>query len=195
MNQQLQSSPLPLQTPHTNQQSQFNPEETTTLSKQPKAAEAARCYSSLMSSLVNFSQWHFNKHTSAMQCKPNQYMCVISKRYRGGAKQTNAWVPTVCRVIFIFLHASFHVSATAKHPFICVCFSKNVLSHICLSKIPLCPSKISFELTDFPKKPEVSTSALHLKIRMQAFCYCSNAISTYLLPCSLPQWWWINIFF
>jgi hypothetical protein len=37
-------------------------------------------------------------------------------------------------------HAYFHVSALAKHP------------------LPVCPSKTSFGITDFPKKPEVSTS-------------------------------------
>jgi hypothetical protein len=52
-----------------------------------------------------------------------------------------------CRVC----HTSFHVSATAKHPFNCVCFRKTFFHMLALAKT-------SFDITDFPKKPEVSIS-------------------------------------
>jgi hypothetical protein len=42
MNQQLQSSPLGRQTPHTSHQQQFNPEETARCANQPEVAEAEK---------------------------------------------------------------------------------------------------------------------------------------------------------
>jgi len=50
------------------------------LVNQPKWEEAARCHRNLMRRfLVRFSLWNYNKQSSAMKCKANQYMCVISE--------------------------------------------------------------------------------------------------------------------
>jgi hypothetical protein len=60
-------------------------------------------------------------------------------------------------------HMSFHVFAIAKHPFTCVCFSETFFHVSPLAKrFFTCPqSKTSFDITDFPKKPEVSTSPIY----------------------------------
>jgi hypothetical protein len=71
--------------------------------------------------------------------------------------------PTVCGVIFALLHhGSFHVSAIAKHPSTCVEDSplqQNILSLVC-------PSKTSFEITDFPNNLEVSTSSIIVALQV-----------------------------
>jgi hypothetical protein len=55
-------------------------------------------------------------------------------------------------------HVSFLVFAIAKHPYALVCFRKTFLHMPTLTKYPFTcvPSKISFDITYFPKKPEVS---------------------------------------
>ena len=59
-------------------------------------------------------------------------------------------------------HTSFHMSAITKHPFIYICFNETFFQHEYLlhqnSLSPVCPRKTSFGITEFPKKPEVSTS-------------------------------------
>lgn len=89
-----------------------------------------------------FSQWYHHEQSSARQCKVNQNMCVLVKNSEVEQSKPILELPLSVGILFIFLHyESFHKSAIAIHPFICVCFSKT-----------------SFDLTDFPNKPEVSTS-------------------------------------
>lgn len=54
MNQQLLSSPLSRQTPYTNQELQFNPEETARFTNRPEALKAASCHRNLTISFVFF---------------------------------------------------------------------------------------------------------------------------------------------
>jgi hypothetical protein len=77
MNRQLQFSPFGSY--HMNQQRQFNPKDTTRLTNQSEAVEATRNCRNLTSSSASFSLWHYHKQSSAMQCKMNQYMNVISE--------------------------------------------------------------------------------------------------------------------
>ena len=82
-------------------------------------------------------------------------MPVVSEEKRSRSKQTNAQAPTVCGVIFIFLHHTpFHVSPLA-----------NILQ-------PVCSSKTSFDIPDFPKKPEVSTSTKGSHSCKVCVCVC-----------------------
>jgi hypothetical protein len=50
-----------------------------------------------------------------------------------------------------------------KHPFTCVCIRTTFFHVSAFQDIlcPVCPSKTSFVITDFPKKPEVFTSDSH----------------------------------
>ena len=91
----------------------------------------------LRSSLVSFSLWRTHKWGSVMQCRVNQFMHVVSKDQWGRKKQTNAQVPTVCGVKFIFF-------LNIMPPF--MCYSKTSF-HQCLLQqnilFPVCPSKTS----------------------------------------------------
>lgn len=70
------------------------------------------------------------------KCKANQYTHAAMK------SQLDARAPTVCGVVFLLLHhTAFHMSATAKHPFTCVCFRKTIFYVFDLAKHPYSPSK------------------------------------------------------
>ena len=104
----------------------FNPEEPARLTNQPEATEAARsCRDLMKSSLVSY------KWSSAMQRKANQR----------NIRRTNTCVSSVKAMLQLPLsvgsyllsskhHVSLHVSAIAKYPFTCVCFSKTFF-HLC----------------------------------------------------------------
>jgi hypothetical protein len=81
---------------------------------------------------------------------------------------------TISWVIFIFI----------LHPFICL-LEPNILS-------PVCPSKTSFDITDFPKKPQVSTSEKQASnpegnwlSQQQSWCYL---IGRHIFPSRLILW-------
>jgi hypothetical protein len=61
-------------------------------------------------------------------------------------------------------HTSSHMFAIAKHPLTCVYFRKTFFHMPTSTKHPFTcvPSKISFDITYFTKKPEVSTSPIPL---------------------------------
>lgn len=92
--------------------------------------------------------------------KANQYMNTVREEYKGRPNQTSAQClsPSVYGVIFMLLHqASFHVSPPEKHPLTSACFRKTVF-HVVSVLSPMYPRKTSFDITNFPKKLEVSTS-------------------------------------
>jgi hypothetical protein len=68
---------------------------------------------------------------------------VLSAKNREAKQSDPTWRSHCCGVVFIFF-------LTIMCPFICP-FQQNILSLVC-------PSKTSSDKTDFPKKPEVSTS-------------------------------------
>ena len=117
----------------------------------------ARCHRCLTSSSSSsFSQWqHYHKLSSTTLCKANQYTCVISGKISRQSKTNQSSV--LCGVIFILLHQEYKcllyqntlslVSASGHH-FTCL-LQQDILS-------PVCPSKTSFDITNFPKKLEVS---------------------------------------
>ena len=92
-------------------------------------------------------------------------MLVVSEEQQGRTEQTSAQGPTVCGVIFIFL-------LNIVYLFSYVCYSKtsfhlcllqeNSLSHVYSSKTSFLPVFLNktFDMTNFPKKLEVSTSAM-----------------------------------
>ena len=120
----------------------------TSLCQSPDSTEAARSRRNLTRSFsVCFSLWSPDKWTSRMQCKANQCVCVC-----------------VCLCVSVCVCARARVSL-ATNP------SSPILSHACFSRTssllyPLqentpshvCPSKTPSDTTDFPKKPEISTS-------------------------------------
>jgi hypothetical protein len=97
--------------------------------------------------LTHFSVWSPDKYSSTIQCKADQYMCVVSNES------------------FIM---SFHVLALAEHPFTCICFREMFLHksiwafHTCVHFDVFAPAK--HHPTDFPKNPYLSTS-LHQHIK------------------------------
>jgi hypothetical protein len=67
--------------------------------------------------------------------------------------------------LYSLLHqATFHMFAISKHPVTCVLFRKTAFHVFCFSKTSfhLCPNKTTLDITNFPKKLEVSTSDGHL---------------------------------
>ena len=88
--------------------------------------------------LVHFSLQSSDKWSSTMQCKANQYLCIINEE-------------------------SFHMLALVEHPLSCVCFSETFLHkfalafHLCLlqenTSSCVCPSKTPSKPTDFLKNP------------------------------------------
>jgi hypothetical protein len=148
MTQQLQTSPLGRQTAYKNRQLQ-----TSLFSRSTPGTTPGSC-SSVLKEQLDSHQWPqvrplkqqaatgtsqavlrqvlskavlLQVELSNMnQCKANQYMCVVSKQYRGGANQANALCssPTVCGVIVI-LH---QVSALARHPFTYALLTKHHLA-------------------------------------------------------------------
>jgi len=95
--------------------------------------------------------WSHHKRSLAIQCKASQYMCEVSTDQRGGAKRMNSWAPH-CLWGHIYIssqhHTSFHMSATAKYPFTCVCFSKTFFRVSALAKYYFtCPSQQNIVIT------------------------------------------------
>ena len=93
-------------------------------------AEASCCHRNLTrSSLTSFSQYQlYHQWSSTTLYKVGKYMHVVIEKYGGRANETNTQCssPTVCGVIFIFLHhGSFHAFDILKHLFICVCSRKH----------------------------------------------------------------------
>lgn len=102
--------------------SSFNPEETARLTNQ----EAAGTSQAVL--------WRVSLHCGVTTCgSQHNYVRLTNPRSslakKGKAEQNKpnaqGLSPTVCGVTFILLdHRSFHVSATAEHPFPCVCGRK-----------------------------------------------------------------------
>ena len=122
----------------------------------------------MSSSWVSFSQWQcYHELSSTKLCKVNNTSMLLVKNSEVEKNQTNAQCssPTTCGVVFILLHhGSFHVFAVAKHPLTCVCSVKTFFHMSASAKHPFTcvPSKTSFDITDFPKKLDVSTSQFHI---------------------------------
>jgi hypothetical protein len=138
MIQQLQTSPLGRQTPHTNQQLQSSPEET------------ANCCRNLTSSSEPCEQF-FGEFVSGVaasgdqQCYVKQTNAWVSLAKSGEAEQTNAQClsPTDCgSYLYSFIAGPFTcllyqniltpVSASGKHSIPCL-LQQSILSPVCLS--------------------------------------------------------------
>ena len=88
--------------------------------------------------------WSHDKQSSETQCKVNQYMHVVSEEFF-----TSPFTCLLCQNILS------PVSASAKCSSL-MCFSKTSF-HLCLLQWNICFSETFFDITDFPKKPEIST--------------------------------------
>ena len=101
-----------------------------------------------------------------MPCKANQYMHVVMKSRKAEQGEPMLELPLSGGHIYIPSehHVTFPMFAIATRPFTCVCFSK-ISFHLCLLQqnilTPVCPSKPSFDITDFANKPEVSASPFY----------------------------------
>lgn len=104
--------------------------------------------------------------------KENQYMCDVRE-----AEQSKPMLqlPVSVGVIVLFLyHTSFHLFTCLPENgkgLTCVCFRKTFFHVSPLAKHPFtCVlSKTSFDIIDFPKKPEVSTSHVSLS-KLNSLC-------------------------
>ena len=135
-----------------NQQLKFNPEGTTRLPNQPEArllkqqADAGTLQVVLGRVLLNgsittsWTQQHYVRWANAC------VLLVKNSKAEQSKPEPSAWLP---------LSVGSYLYSFIKHPFTCLLY-QDILS-------PVCPRKASFDMTNFPKKLEVSTSALKYK--------------------------------
>ena len=135
---QLQSSPLSRQTPHTNQQLQFDPEETTRLANQPEAAEAALSRRSQQEPRGKF----FGKFLSGITTSGAQQRNVrranecllLAKNIEVEQRKPMIQLPlSVGSYLYSFITGPFSVCYSEASFHLCL-LQKNSLSHVCFSK-------------------------------------------------------------
>lgn len=91
----------------------------------PESKEMARSHQNILrSSLESHSLWRHDSRRSATPWKANKSL-----------------------LLSLVTHVYSHLSASAKHPLTCVCFSKT-----------------SYDITEFPKKPDISTLPSHFQL-------------------------------
>jgi len=156
------SSLIYSQTPFTNQQWQFNPEETTRFcqltSRPQKHQEAMGTVPEILWCVSLYKVTTSNDHQRVTRCINTTQHCPLSVGLYLYLFQTSHVISSVC-------------SRKTSHAPFPGCFQKNTmclfsakhLQCVCFSKIPshkIISRKTSHDTTESPKKPEISTSSL-----------------------------------